>query len=119
MPLLFDVVDLPMGATPLDFAYHIHSMVGHRCGAKVAGRVFVYSWWRWAIRLRSSLKRNPDTSDWLNQTTGFVHSSRARAKNRAGSALRVVRKTSKPDEISYEVELGRVGATLKMLSNTR
>jgi len=34
-----DVVDLPAGSTPLDFAYHIHSDVGHRCiGAKIGGR---------------------------------------------------------------------------------
>jgi GTP pyrophosphokinase len=37
-----DVVDLPVGATPLDFAYHVHTMVGHRCrGAKVDGRIVI------------------------------------------------------------------------------
>src|SRR3546814_2138964 len=35
-----EVVDLPRGATPLDFAYHVHTEVGHRCrGAKVDGRI--------------------------------------------------------------------------------
>jgi GTP pyrophosphokinase len=35
-----DVIDLPVGSTPLDFAYHVHTMVGHRCrGAKVDGRI--------------------------------------------------------------------------------
>lgn len=51
-----DVVDLPAGSTPLDFAYHIHSDVGHRCiGAKLAGALCRSpTSCRWATRLKLS-----------------------------------------------------------------
>ena len=57
-----DVVDLPAGSTPLDFAYHIHSDVGHRCiGAKLAGALCRSpTSCRWATRLKLSQEQpNP------------------------------------------------------------
>jgi GTP pyrophosphokinase len=80
-----DIVDLPAGATPIDFAYHIHTDIGHRCrGAKVHGRL---------VSLNYQLKtgdqveiltanRGGPSLDWLNTNLGYVNTARARDKIR-------------------------------------
>lgn len=81
-----DLIDLPAGATPLDFAYHVHSMIGHRCrGAKVDGRMVPLTY-----RLRTGEQveivtgREPKPSrDWLRQDLGYLASGRSRAKLRS------------------------------------
>ncbi len=81
-----DVIDLPVGATPLDFAYHVHTMVGHRCrGAKVDGRIVPLDY-----RLRSgerveilTAKTAEPRRDWLVAANGFLASGRSRDKVRA------------------------------------
>ena len=81
-----EVVDLPQGATPLDFAYHVHTMVGHRYkGAKVNGRIVPLG-----HRLRSGDRveimtgKEPDPKrDWLLPANGFLASGRSRDKVRA------------------------------------
>ncbi len=81
-----DVIDLPVGATPLDFAYHVHTMVGHRCrGAKVDGRIVPLDY-----KLRSgerieilTAKTGEPRRDWLVASNGFLASSRSRDKVRA------------------------------------
>ncbi|CAM3567734.1 GTP diphosphokinase [Parendozoicomonas haliclonae] len=77
------VVDLPIGATPVDFAYRVHTEVGNKCrGAKVGGRI---------VPLNSALKTGDQieiltasnaspSRDWLNSNLGYVRTSRARAK---------------------------------------
>jgi len=78
-----DVIDLPLGSTPLDFAYYIHSNVGHTCtGAKVGGRIVPLTY-----RLQTGDQvdvlrgKTPSPSrDWMNPSLGYIHSSRARAK---------------------------------------
>jgi GTP pyrophosphokinase len=81
-----EVVDLPHGATPLDFAYHVHTDLGHRCrGARVNGRI---------VPLTRTLAngeiveiithKHPQPSrDWLSETQGFLISPRSRSKVRA------------------------------------
>lgn len=81
-----DVVDLPAGSTPLDFAYHVHTMVGHRCrGAKVDGRIVPLDY-----RLHSgerveilTAKTPAPRRDWLVAANGFLASGRSRDKVRA------------------------------------
>ncbi|RUO21553.1 GTP diphosphokinase [Aliidiomarina haloalkalitolerans] len=78
-----DVIDLPMGSTPLDFAYYIHSQVGHRCiGAKVDGRIvpFTYALGNGErVEILTQKEPNPKR-DWVNPALGYLKSARARSK---------------------------------------
>ena len=80
-----DIVDLPAGSTPLDFAYQIHTQVGHRCrGAKVNGRIVPLTYAvRSGDRIEVLTTRHPRPSrDWLNPNLGYLGSARSRAKVR-------------------------------------
>jgi guanosine-3',5'-bis(diphosphate) 3'-pyrophosphohydrolase len=80
-----DIMDLPQGATPVDFAYEIHSEIGHRCrGAKVDGRLVSLDY-----QLRSgeqveilTAKQAGPSRDWLNPHSNYVATQRARQKIR-------------------------------------
>jgi len=79
------IIELPLGATPLDFAYHVHTEVGHRCrGAKVNGRIVPLTY-----ELKNgeqvdvlTAKTGGPSRDWLSPHLGYVKSNRARAKIR-------------------------------------
>jgi GTP pyrophosphokinase len=77
------VVDLPNGATPVDFAYRVHTEVGHACrGAKVNGRIVPLTYplrTGEQIHILTSSTAAP-SRDWLNPSLGFITTSRARAK---------------------------------------
>ena len=80
-----EVIDLPAGSTPVDFAYQIHSEIGHRCrGAKVNGKLVGLDY-----QLKSgdqveilTVKRGGPSRDWLNTYLGYVKTTRARTKIR-------------------------------------
>ncbi len=80
-----DIIDLPGGSTPIDFAYHIHTEIGHRCrGAKVSGKLVSLD-----TRLKTgdsveilTAKRGGPSRDWLNPSLEMVRSQRARTKIR-------------------------------------
>jgi GTP pyrophosphokinase len=80
-----DVVDLPAGSTPIDFAYQIHTEVGHRChGARVDGKMVSLDY-----RLKSGEKveiltgkRGNPNRDWMNPSLGYTASARTRSKIR-------------------------------------
>ncbi len=79
------VIDLPQGSTPVDFAYHVHSELGHRCrGAKVDGQIVPLSHALengQTVEIITASTGGP-SRDWLNPDLGFIHSGRARAKVR-------------------------------------
>ncbi|MCL1036240.1 GTP diphosphokinase [Shewanella submarina] len=78
-----EVVDLPLGSTVLDFAYYIHSQVGHKCiGAKVDGRIVPFTYQvETGERIEIITSKTPSPKrDWLNPNLGYIRSSRARSK---------------------------------------
>ncbi|CAA6825541.1 MAG: GTP pyrophosphokinase (EC, (p)ppGpp synthetase I [uncultured Thiotrichaceae bacterium] len=76
-----DVIDLPKHATPLDFAYSIHTSIGHRCnGAKVNGKMvpLTYSLQNGEqVKVLTQKEEKPKRS-WLNPSLGYLRSSKAR-----------------------------------------
>lgn len=80
-----DVIDLPFGCTPIDFAYQIHTEVGHRCrGAKVNGKMVGLDY-----KLRAgdrveivTSKRGGPSRDWMSPSLGFTGRGRTRSKVR-------------------------------------
>ena len=80
-----DVVELPANATPLDFAYHVHTQVGHRCrGAKVNGRIVPLTYKVQngdQIEIITGSQPRP-SRDWLSPRLGYLAGGRSRAKVR-------------------------------------
>ncbi len=80
-----DIIDLPARSTPIDFAYHIHTDIGHRCrGAKVNGKLVTLDY-----KLQTgetveilTAKRGGPSRDWLNPSLEMVRTQRARGKIR-------------------------------------
>jgi len=81
-----EVIDLPRGATPLDFAYHVHTQLGHSCrGAKVNGRIAPLNQPLAngeIVEIISGRSGGP-SRDWLKPESGFLASTRSRTKVRA------------------------------------
>ena len=80
-----DVVEMPAESTPLDFAYHVHTMVGHRCrGAKVNGRIVPLTYKvKNGDKIEIITAKEPQPSrDWLSPQHGYLAASRSRTKVR-------------------------------------
>ncbi len=108
------VIELPKGATPVDFAYHLHTDLGHRCrGARVDGQM---------VPLQTKLhtgqtveivttKAGGPSRDWLNPQLGYLASSRAKAKVRAWfNAIELQQRITQGHAL-VDKELQRLGKT--------
>ena len=115
-----DVIDLPVGSTPLDFAYYIHSNVGNRCtGAKVSGRIvpFTYKLQNGdQIEILTGKHANP-SRDWMHPGLGYVHSSRARATIQSYFKKQDKTKNIDAGRELLERELAKVNLPLKYASD--
>ncbi len=108
------VVELPQGATPIDFAYTVHTNLGHRCrGAKVDGAMVPLN-----TQLANgqtveitAIKEGGPSRDWLNPELGFLASPRARAKVRAWFNAQVIAETVARGREAVEKFLQRLGRT--------
>jgi GTP pyrophosphokinase len=107
-----DIIDLPTGSTPIDFAYHVHTEIGHRCrGAKVNGKLvtldYVLKTGDQVVILTA--KQGGPSRDWLNPTLGLVVTQRARAKIRAWFKLQDRELNIAQGKQTLERELRRLG----------
>src|SRR5713226_5928893 len=108
------VVDLPAGSTPLDFAYALHTDIGHRCrGARVDGHIATLD-----TPLASgqrveivAAKSGGPSRDWLNPERGFVKGARARQKIRQWFNAQAMIETLAAGRAAVEKELRRSRAT--------
>jgi len=104
------VIDLPTGSTPVDFAYALHTDLGHRCrGAKVDGQIATLerplaSGQRVEIIIAKS---GGPSRDWLNPVRGFVKSQRARQKIRQWFNARALAETVAAGRAAVEKEIKR------------
>ncbi len=108
-----EVVDLPRGATPLDFAYNVHSSLGHRCrGAKVNGRIvpLTYSLSNGEIVEIITGKQEAPSRDWMAPEQGYLVSARNRSKVRAWFRKLDVTDNRSAGRAIAERELTRIGA---------
>jgi len=114
------VVELPAGATPIDFAYHVHTELGHRCrGARVDGAL---------LQLNRPLangqtveiiaaKSGGPSRDWLNPELGYLASARSRQKVRHWFNLLELEQSIAAGRAVVERELQRLGRTAVKLDD--
>jgi GTP pyrophosphokinase len=114
-----EVIDLPRGATPLDFAYNIHTSLGHRCrGAKVNGRIvpLTHPLGNGEIVEIITARHDAPSRDWLAPEQGYLASARNRSKVRAWFRRQDIGDNRSAGRDIAERELARIGAGAPQLA---
>jgi len=107
-----DIIELPAGSTPIDFAYHVHTEIGNRCrGAKVNGKLVTLDY-----KLKTgdqveilAAKHGGPSRDWLNPHLNLVKTQRARAKIRQWFKIQDREQNLSQGKIMLDKELHRLG----------
>jgi len=111
-----EIKDLPMGSTPLDFAYRIHTDLGHHCiGAKVNGRLVPLNYKLKngdVVEVLTSKSSKGPSRDWMNANLGYVRTSHAREKIRAWFKRQERAENVARGKEMVEKELQRLGTSL-------
>jgi GTP pyrophosphokinase len=107
-----DVIDLPSGSTPIDFAYHVHTDIGHRCrGSKINGKLVSLDY---TLKTGDKVevltaKRGGPSRDWLNTNLGLVKTQRARSKIRQWFKKQARDQNISQGKLMLDKELRRLG----------
>ncbi|MGD0707861.1 MAG: bifunctional (p)ppGpp synthetase/guanosine-3',5'-bis(diphosphate) 3'-pyrophosphohydrolase [Anaerolineaceae bacterium] len=107
-----DIIDLPSGSTPIDFAYHVHTEIGNRCrGAKVNGKLVTLDY---NLKTGDQLeiltaKQGGPSRDWLNPNLDLVKTQRARSKIRQWFKRQDREQNLSQGKLALERELHRLG----------
>jgi GTP diphosphokinase / guanosine-3',5'-bis(diphosphate) 3'-diphosphatase len=111
-----EIKDLPTGSTPLDFAYRIHTDLGHRCvGAKVNSRLVPLNYQLKngdVIEVLTSKSSKGPSRDWMNANLGFIRTTHAREKIRQWFKRQERAENIARGKEMVEKELHRLGASL-------
>ncbi|MDI6770038.1 MAG: bifunctional (p)ppGpp synthetase/guanosine-3',5'-bis(diphosphate) 3'-pyrophosphohydrolase [Anaerolineales bacterium] len=107
-----DIIDMPAGSTPIDFAYHVHTDIGNRCrGAKVNGKLIPLEY---ELHIGDQVeiltaKHGGPSRDWLNPSLGLVRTQRARSKIRAWFKKQDREQNLVQGKALFEREIQRLG----------
>jgi GTP pyrophosphokinase len=115
-----DIIDLPGGSTPIDFAYHVHTDVGHHCrGAKADGKLVPLDYQLKTGQRVDILtsKHGGPSRDWLNPSLGLVATQRARSKIKLWFKKQDREQNLAQGREMLEKELQRLGLTEVNLEN--
>jgi guanosine-3',5'-bis(diphosphate) 3'-pyrophosphohydrolase len=111
-----EIKDLPTGATPLDFAYRIHTDLGHLCvGAKVNGKLVPLNYPLKngeVVEILTSKSSKGPSRDWMNQNLGYLKTSHAREKVRGWFKKQERAENIERGKEMLEKELARLGTSL-------
>jgi GTP pyrophosphokinase len=114
------VVELAAGSTPVDFAYHLHTELGHRCrGARVDGAIVPLSTplaTGQTVEIIAAKSGGP-SRDWLNAELGYLGSHRARAKVRQWFNAQEIQQALTAGRALVDRELARLGKTVVKLED--